>query len=134
MKEHVVSLSNKEKDNVSDITVARKMVQLQGSANKRKIEFDLSFSTVKNLMLQKQCWFTGVEFDDDRESPESRSVDRLDSDKGYVEGNIVPCTVRINQLKSNASFEEIKMLYKKLKKARKQKVIKYEPPTEERSE
>ena len=44
----------------------------------------------------------------------SRSFDRIDSAKGYVEGNVVACTVDINGKKSNLSLEEIECLYVKL--------------------
>jgi hypothetical protein len=38
----------------------------------------------------------------------------VDSAKGYVEGNVVSCTIDINGKKSNLSVDEIKSLYDKL--------------------
>jgi hypothetical protein len=40
----------------------------------------------------------------------------MDSSKGYIEGNVVACTVDINQKKDNLSLEEIACLYFKLSK------------------
>ena len=99
--------------NIPDIEVAKKMINLQQSATSRNIEFDLSFETVKHLMTRTHCYYTGVKFED--EGKLAFSVDRVDSRKGYVEGNVVSCTVDINSKKSNLSHDEIKMLYEKVK-------------------
>jgi hypothetical protein len=99
--------------NIPDIEVAKKMINLQQSATSRNIEFDLSFETVKHLMTRTNCYYTGVKFED--EGKLAFSVDRVDSRKGYVEGNVVSCTVDINSKKSNLSHDEIKMLYEKIK-------------------
>lgn len=98
---------------IPDIEVAKKMINLQQSATSRNIEFDLSFETVKHLMTRTNCYYTGIKFED--EGKMALSVDRVDSRKGYVEGNVVACTVDINSKKSNLSHDEIKMLYEKIK-------------------
>ena len=95
-----------------DIEVAKKMINLQQSATSRNIEFDLTFETVKHLMTRTHCYYTGIKFDD--EGKLAFSVDRVDSKKGYIEGNVVACTVDINSKKSNLTHEEIKMLNDKI--------------------
>lgn len=91
------------------------MIKIYQSAVDRKLEFNLSFATVKKLLSYKTCYYTNREFVEDREnSPFARSFDRIDSNKGYVEGNVVACTVDINGKKSNLSLEEIETLYNKL--------------------
>jgi len=97
---------------ISDIEVAKKMINLQQSATSRGYEYDLSFETVKTLMSRTHCFYTGVKFEDDGKN--SMSIDRMDSKKGYVEGNVVACTVDINAKKANLTFEEIESIYKKL--------------------
>lgn len=91
-----------------DIEVAKKMINLQQSASSRNIEYDLSFETVKYLMSRTHCYYTGVKFEDDGKL--AFSVDRVDSKKGYIEGNVVACTVDVNSKKSNLTLEEIKSL------------------------
>jgi hypothetical protein len=91
-----------------DIEVAKKMINLQQSASSRSIEYDLSFETVKYLMTRTNCYYTGVKFEDDGKL--AFSVDRVDSKKGYIEGNVVACTVDVNSKKSNLTLEEIKSL------------------------
>jgi hypothetical protein len=102
-----------KKQEVSDLEVARKMIKIHQSAADRKLDFDLSLETVRKLLTYKTCYYTNREFDED--GAFSRSFDRVDSSKGYVEGNVVSCTVDINGKKSNLTFDEIEALYHKLK-------------------
>jgi hypothetical protein len=97
---------------VSDLEVAKKMLKIYQSAVDRKLDYNLSFETVKKLMSYKNCYYTGKEFEVD--GIYSMSFDRVDSAKGYIEGNVVSCTVDINGKKSNLSIEEIRSLYEKL--------------------
>ena len=99
-----------------DIDVAKKMLKIFQSAQDRNLEFNLSFETVKRLITYPACYYTGKIFEND--GIYSRSFDRVDSAKGYVEGNVVACTIDINQKKSNLSESEIFCLYDKLIKFR----------------
>ena len=98
--------------NHSDLEIAKKMLKIYQSAVDRKLAFNLSFETVKRLMSYRTCFYTGKEFESDGQY--AMRFDRIDSSKGYIEGNVVSCTVDINSKKSNLSYEEIKMLYEKL--------------------
>jgi hypothetical protein len=100
------------KNLLSDLEVAKKMIKIFQSAVDRKLEFDLSFITVKKLLQEPKCYYTGKKFEEN--GVYARSFDRVDSDLGYVEGNVVACTVDINSKKSNLTFEEIETLYKVL--------------------
>lgn len=97
---------------IPDIEVAKKMINLQQSATSRGIEFDLSFETVKYLMTRTNCFYSGVQFEDDGKL--SLSVDRVDSKKGYIEGNVVSCTIDMNSKKSNLTIEELKSIVSKI--------------------
>lgn len=109
----------KEKTGISDLDVAKKMLKIFQSAADRSLEFDLSFETVKSLLLYPACFYTGKKFEE--EGQLARSFDRIDSNLGYVEGNVVACTVDINQKKANLSFDEIELLYNKLSEILKEK-------------
>ncbi len=102
----------KESQEVSDLEVAKKMLKIHQSAIDRKLEFNLTFESVKKLLNYERCYYTNVKFQED--GLLARSFDRIDSTKGYVEGNVVACTVDINGKKSNLSVDEIDCLYKKL--------------------
>ena len=114
---------------VTDLEVAKKLINIHQSAMDRKIEFNLSFEYVKKMLEYKTCYYTNVTFTDD--GPNARSFDRIDSDKGYVEGNVVACTVDINGKKSNLTFDEIACLYNKLSKIKKNSVRVMTPPPPE---
>ena len=101
---------------LTDIEIAKKMINIHQSAMDRKIEFNLSFDYVKRMLEYKNCYYTGVAFTE--EGPNARSFDRVDSDKGYIEGNVVACTIDINGKKSNLSIDEITCLYNKLVKVK----------------
>jgi len=111
----------------SDVEVAKKLLNIYQSAMDRKLEFNLSFESVKTLLKFQTCYYTGRRFDND--GPYARSIDRIDSAKGYIEGNVVSCTVDINGKKSNLSDDEIELLYNKIVLHKKKSVD--EPKVEE---
>jgi hypothetical protein len=98
---------------LEDIEVARKMINLQQSATSRNLEYNLTFETTKRLMSYTRCYYTNVEFND---TTNIFSIDRVDPKKGYIEGNVVACTVEINSKKSNLTIDEIYNLSNQLKK------------------
>lgn len=105
------------KSKLTDLEVAKKMLNLKQSADSRNIKFDLSFTTLKKLMEQKKCFYTGRDLESKGDF--SLSIDRIDNKLGYVEGNVVACTVDINRKKTDISIEELEMIYKAIKKAKK---------------
>jgi hypothetical protein len=107
-----VEVETETDDKTSDYYIAKKLVQLKQSADSRGIPFKLSFKTVKRLLTAKKCYYTGRSFA--ASGLNGRSVDRVDSSIGYVEGNVVPCTVDINQKKSNLTHAEIHAISKKI--------------------
>ena len=117
-----------KKEDITDLEVAKKMLKIYQSAQDRKLEFDLSFESVKKLLSYQTCYYTNRKFEEDGQF--SRSFDRVDSAKGYIEGNVVACTVDINGKKSNLSMEEIECIYNKLVKAVPKKKPAEEPQIE----
>jgi hypothetical protein len=106
--------SNRRK--LTDLDVAKKMLNLKQSADSRDIKFDLSFVTLKKLMEQKKCFYTGRTLDS--KGDYALSIDRIDNKLGYVEGNVVSCTVEINRKKTDITLDEIEMIYKAIKKTK----------------
>jgi hypothetical protein len=97
---------------ISDVEVAKKLVNIHSSAQSRNLEFNLTFEYVKKLLEYNTCYYTNVQFTE--EGGSARSFDRVDNDKGYVIGNVVACTIDINGKKNNLTLDEIVCLYKKL--------------------
>ena len=121
MEEEVVVISDETiegpKGKLTDLDVARKMLNLKQSADSRNIKFDLSFVTLKRLMEQKKCFYTGRLLE--ARCDYALSIDRIDNKLGYIEGNVVSCTVEINRKKTDITLEEIEMIYKAIKKTKK---------------
>jgi hypothetical protein len=45
-------------------------------------------------------------------APNSPSIDRIDSSKGYTKDNIIVVSFRANCIKNNATVEELEKIYK----------------------
>ncbi len=98
--------------------VAKKYLMLMKSATDRNLDFNLSIEDLSQMLRKQQCYFTGeplVRFVHCKEKVNAGeaelpsnylTVDRLDSEKGYVSGNVVICSNEINQLKDRMPAEE----------------------------
>lgn len=56
------------------------------------------WNDIKRLLERKTCYYTGSRFTNSENY--RRTIDRVDSSKGYVKGNVVACTHGINQIKN----------------------------------
>jgi len=83
-----------------DLMVANKLHQLKHSATIRGKEFNLTFAEVKRLVKRKTCHYTGLKFDPSINDYQL-TVDRVDSTKGYVSGNVVACLNVVNSMKEH---------------------------------
>jgi hypothetical protein len=95
--------------------ICKRMTRIGSSGDSRGIEVKLTFAELKKVLKTKKCFFTGVELDYIENSPNQLTVDRLDNDKGYVNGNIVACSKEFNEIKGNLTLSQIEILYTKLK-------------------
>lgn len=69
-------------------------------------EYNLTKEYIKELLKKQNYkdYYTGIIPEDYKEY----SIDRIDSSKGYIKGNIVITTCRINEMKNDMSIEEFK--------------------------
>lgn len=77
----------------------------QNTKSAGKWEFEI---TMSDLVWHTHCPMLGLELDwtGDYRKENSPSIDRIDSSKGYVKGNVVLCSWRANRLKNNGTAEE----------------------------
>lgn len=81
------------------------------NAKKRNLEHNVDLDYIKKLFETQKglCYYSGREmFTDTREkenNEDSVSIDRFDSSKGYIKGNIVLCRWVINRMKNNIDFK-----------------------------
>jgi hypothetical protein len=94
--------------------------RVQASANGRGIEFNLSKEFLYELYVKQKglCHYIGEKMKlkiysgikPNRENIEKfknyLTIDRLDSSKGYIEGNVVLCTLKVNTAKGSLSYDE----------------------------
>ena len=74
-----------------------------------KIEYNLTPEYIQQL-LEKQnykCFYTGVELKDADSKFEKPTIDRIDSSKGYIKGNVVICTWAANNIKNDMTISEL---------------------------
>lgn len=93
-----------------DLYAAKHLVWKAENAKKRGIEFDLSHTSMKNLLGAKRCFYTGIALtkSSGKEGELKLSdftIDRIDGSKGYVKGNVVACCHAANQMKNQ--FESL---------------------------
>jgi len=84
---------------------------VRNKAKHRNIEFALSLEYLQDLLLKQnaRCKFTQVPLtfaSHYSDSSFNASLDRIDSSKGYIEGNVQWVTKRINSMKNDMSDSE----------------------------
>lgn len=88
----------------------------KAGARKRKLSFELTLDEFTDLILQP-CAYTGIPYSNTMKygdfSLNYNGIDRINSDIGYVKGNVVPCCININKAKSNLPVQDFFELIKK---------------------
>jgi hypothetical protein len=90
------------------------LATLKASAKNRGIEFSVTYEYIWNLFLEqdRKCKYSGITIFFSRNNIEhimgqaTASLDRIDSSKGYIEGNLQWLHKRINIMKGNMSEKE----------------------------
>ena len=81
-----------------------KELRLFNAAKSRAALKDREFSIeLSDIVIPKVCPVLGISMD-------SPSLDRIDSNKGYVKGNVRVISKRANMLKSNATVQEMQLV------------------------
>lgn len=95
--------------------------RLKSDAKRRNIRFNISIEYIWNLFLKqnRKCAYTGrvLEFSSNitkRPQNQTASLDRIDSKKGYFEGNVQWVHKGINWLKMDLSNDEFLKLCKEV--------------------
>lgn len=87
----------------------RVLHRLKNRAASKNIPFDLK---VEDIIVPEKCPILGIELKWSTTgcNPNSPSVDRIDSKKGYTKDNIIVISNRANFLKRDASLEEMRAI------------------------
>lgn len=97
----------KTKDNIIAQYLLKKSSHCKRHRSKT-LEYNLTLDYIRELLLKQEFkdYYTGLI----PESYEGYSIDRIDSSLGYIEGNIVITTNRVNAAKNDMTTEEFKKL------------------------
>lgn len=87
----------------SSIELAQQYIAKSLNAKKRNKEFSLSLITFANIKSQTHCAYSGVEFDENN----PMSLERVDNNIGYVDGNVVPVLTILNSVRGDLDFKNI---------------------------
>jgi len=110
LKSNCKKCHKKDRDNRrnNDI-IGRLLNSVKQSAKIRGIPFDLKR---EDILIPIKCPILDIElFINNKWGYNSPSIDRIDSNLGYTKDNIIVCSWRVNQIKGDASLEEIKKIY-----------------------
>lgn len=115
--EHIISISNNRKDDFTPFRYTLRAVR------RRFKEVDIDLEYLKELWEKQEgiCPYTGLRLilphDNnvhDIDLPHRASLDRIDSSKGYVKGNVQYISTPINYMKSTMSDLETKRFLKEI--------------------
>lgn len=85
-------------------------------AKKKGFEFNITIDDIPEI--PKYCIVLGIEIKENTtHAPldSSPSLDRIDSTKGYIKGNIRIISNRANRIKSDSTVEELELILKDMK-------------------
>lgn len=83
-----------------------------GNSKRRGIEHSISIEYLEELWIKQKglCYYTNKpmlrDLTNTENNNDSVSIDRVDSKKGYIEGNIVLCKWIINRMKNDISHDD----------------------------
>ena len=87
------------------------------NAKQQGYDHDLTQEYIQQLLDEQhgKCKYTGVLLENDRKDKLTYpTIDRIDSSKGYIQGNVCICTWYANTMKSNLSIEQFKEFITKI--------------------
>jgi len=86
--------------------------RLKYRAKQKGIPFTLTMTDLNDLSIPLTCPVLGIPLRTERgrQTDNSISIDRIDSNKGYTPDNIIVVSWKANRLKSNASLQEMRKL------------------------
>lgn len=101
----IVRKERHKKEPRTDMLIAAK-----GRSKKNNLQFSL---TKEDIIIPLICPVLGIPLfvGSGKRSDNSPTIDRIDNNKGYTKDNIIVISYRANELKRDASLEELEKIY-----------------------
>lgn len=102
---------------LTDIEIAQKYINKVRNAKEKGHAFILTLADFSRLMKRKTCYYTGIYLQNKYlTNADGRTLDRIDSTKGYTKENTVTCCYLFNQLKATTENPTLNITNKHLKR------------------
>lgn len=89
----------------------------RNNANAQHFEHNLTPEYIQELLTKQEykCCYSGIPFWNDRKDRMTYPIiDRIDSSKGYIKGNVCICTWFVNSMKANLTIDQFKEVITKI--------------------
>lgn len=105
-KQHALCSAEWRKKNIAKAM----FIRARSRAKNKNLDFNI---TIEDIQIPEFCPILGIKLEpaNGLASDNSPSLDRIDSNLGYIKENIIVCSYRANRIKNDSSFEEIEKLY-----------------------
>lgn len=114
--DYVKHRNKKDRERVHSNELSYKKEMLRSArqrATKKNLEFNIDISDIN---FPDKCPLLNISMSINSKNKDfSYSLDRVDSSKGYIKGNVWVISHKANRIKSDATVEELEMLVKNLK-------------------
>ena len=91
---------------MNQVEIAEKYVQKAKNAKSRRMEFSMSLYSFSNIVTQTHCAYSGIKFD---KKDNILSLERIDNSIGYVDGNVIPVILKLNNIRDSHTLESIEL-------------------------
>lgn len=101
-----------------ELDIANGYIRKKQSADDRGIEFKMSLMSWMQIQKAKTCFLSGLPL-----TNSSRTIDRIDSTIGYVDGNVRAVHSAINNIKSVVENPSNKIEFKHVERAMRKSIV-----------
>ncbi|ASD51985.1 Srd anti-sigma factor [Pseudomonas phage PspYZU05] len=88
-----------------DVKILGKIKHKRADAKRRGYAYELSYKFMENICSQTVCLYSGEHFSEDHWN-ERMSLERIDPNKGYIQGNVIPVKCKYNSLRGDLETPE----------------------------
>ena len=107
-------------------SIPGKLTSIKSRSKERNLEFNITLEYLESIYPDDSlCPLLNIplDWDSPARDPTTPSVDRIDSSKGYIKGNVHWVSWRANQLMSDATPDELLMVAQNYKKIYDQTIL-----------